>query len=120
MGATHADRWSAIYRRVYSRAWPGGLSAGSSSNCQGISFPIWPPSMRCAAEPVGLAHQAQKGSAAPVLRIFRSGGFPMWLWAAFILFIFFLVALDLGIFHRNTRTIAFREALILSGVWIGV
>jgi TerC family integral membrane protein len=44
----------------------------------------------------------------------------MWLWAAFILFVFSLVALDLGIFHRNTRTIAFREALILSGAWIGV
>jgi len=35
----------------------------------------------------------------------------MWLWAAFILFIFFLVALDVGIFHRRTRTIAFKEAL---------
>jgi tellurite resistance protein TerC len=44
----------------------------------------------------------------------------MWLWGAFILFIFLLVALDLGIFHRKTRTIAFKEALILSGVWIGV
>jgi tellurite resistance protein TerC len=44
----------------------------------------------------------------------------MWLWAAFILFIFFLLALDLGLFHRKTRTIAFKEALILSGVWIGV
>src|SRR4030088_1567025 len=44
----------------------------------------------------------------------------MWLWAAFILFIFFLVALDLGIFHRKGRTIAFKEALKLSGVWIGV
>jgi tellurite resistance protein TerC len=44
----------------------------------------------------------------------------MWLWAAFLLFIFVLVALDLGIFHRRTRTIAFKEALILSGVWIGV
>jgi tellurite resistance protein TerC len=44
----------------------------------------------------------------------------MWPWAAFILFIFFLLALDLGIFHRKTRTIAFKEALILSGVWIGV
>src|SRR3981189_46195 len=76
--------------------------------------------MRCAAEPVGLAHQAQKGSAASALRIFSSGGIPMWLWAAFILFVFSLVALDLGIFHRNTRTIAFREALILSGAWIGV
>src|SRR3979490_585459 len=39
---------------------------------------------------------------------------------AFILVIFSLVALDGGIFHRRTRTIAFKEALILSGVWIGV
>ena len=44
----------------------------------------------------------------------------MWLWAAFILFIFFLLALDLGIVHRKSRTIAFKEAMILSGVWIGV
>jgi tellurite resistance protein TerC len=44
----------------------------------------------------------------------------MWLWAAFILFIFLLLALDLGIVHRESRTIAFKEALILSGVWIGV
>ena len=54
----------------------------------------------------------KKESAVPALRIFNSGGFPMWLWAAFFLFILVLVALDLGIFHRNTRTIAFREALI--------
>jgi tellurite resistance protein TerC len=44
----------------------------------------------------------------------------MWLWAAFILFIFFLLALDLGIVHRKSRTITFKEAMILSGVWIGV
>lgn len=37
-----------------------------------------------------------------------------------ILFVFFLLALDLGIFHRKTRTIAFKEALILSAGWIGV
>ena len=44
----------------------------------------------------------------------------MWLWLAFILFVFFLVALDLGVFHRETRTIAFKEALILSAGWITV
>jgi tellurite resistance protein TerC len=44
----------------------------------------------------------------------------MWLWVAFILFVFFLLALDLGVFHRETRTIAFKEALILSGGWISV
>ena len=44
----------------------------------------------------------------------------MWLWVAFILFVFLLVALDLGVFHRETRTIAFKEALILSAGWITV
>jgi tellurite resistance protein TerC len=74
--------------------------------------------MRRAAEPVRLAHQAQKKeSAAPD---FRSGGFLMWLWVAFILFVFFLLALDLGVFHHETRTIAFKEALILSGGWISI
>jgi hypothetical protein len=34
----------------------------------------------------------------------------MWLWGTFILFVFFLLALDLGIFRRKTRTIAFKEA----------
>ncbi len=44
----------------------------------------------------------------------------MSLWVAFILFIFLLVALDLGIFHRKIRTITFKEALILNGAWISV
>jgi tellurite resistance protein TerC len=44
----------------------------------------------------------------------------MLLWAAFVLFIICLLALDLGVIHRKTRAIAFKEALILSGVWIGV
>src|SRR4030088_176236 len=50
-------------------------SAGSSSKCKGISFPIWPPSMRDTAEPVRPAGRARKRSAAPALRIFGSGGF---------------------------------------------
>ncbi|TYL99123.1 hypothetical protein FXB40_03100 [Bradyrhizobium rifense] len=44
----------------------------------------------------------------------------MWLWVAFIVFVFFLVALDLGVLHREARTIAFKEALILSAGWITV
>ncbi|WFU37235.1 hypothetical protein QA635_08145 [Bradyrhizobium brasilense] len=44
----------------------------------------------------------------------------MWLWVAFILFVFFLVALDLGVFHREARTIAFKEALMLSAGWITI
>jgi tellurite resistance protein TerC len=44
----------------------------------------------------------------------------MWLWAAFIIFILFLLALDLGVFHRNAHVITLNEALIWSGVWIGL
>jgi tellurite resistance protein TerC len=44
----------------------------------------------------------------------------MWLWAAFIIFILFLLALDLGVFHRKAHAITFKEAMILSGVWICV
>jgi tellurite resistance protein TerC len=44
----------------------------------------------------------------------------MWLWTAFIVFILFLLALDLGVFHRKAHAITFKEALILSGLWICV
>jgi tellurite resistance protein TerC len=44
----------------------------------------------------------------------------MWLWAAFIVFIVSLLALDLGVFHRKAHAITLNEALALSGVWIGV
>lgn len=43
-----------------------------------------------------------------------------WLWLAFIVFILFLLALHLGVFHRKAHTITQREALITSGLWIGV
>ena len=44
----------------------------------------------------------------------------MWLWAAFIIFILFLVVLDLGVFHRKAHVITLKEALTWSAVWIGV
>jgi tellurite resistance protein TerC len=44
----------------------------------------------------------------------------MWLWAAFIVFILFLLALDLGVFHRKAHAIMLKDALVLSGAWIGV
>src|SRR5439155_4491341 len=50
----------------------------------------------------------------------RAGVFLMWLWAAFIVFILFLLVLDLGVFHRKAHVITLKEALTWSGVWIGV
>ena len=44
----------------------------------------------------------------------------MWLWAAFIIFILFLLVLDLGVFHRKAHVITLKEALTWSGVWIGL
>jgi tellurite resistance protein TerC len=44
----------------------------------------------------------------------------MWLWAAFIVFILFLLTLDLGVFHRKAHAITLKEALLLSSLWISV
>jgi tellurite resistance protein TerC len=44
----------------------------------------------------------------------------MGLWVGFALLVLALLALDLGVFHRKARVVTLREALVLSGVWIGV
>jgi tellurite resistance protein TerC len=43
-----------------------------------------------------------------------------WLWLVFILLIGLLLAFDLGVFHRKAHVIQPGEALIWSGVWIGL
>jgi len=42
------------------------------------------------------------------------------LWAGFTLFVLGMLALDLGVFHRKAHGVTIREALIWSGVWIGL
>jgi len=44
----------------------------------------------------------------------------MWVWAAFIIFILFLLVLDLGVFHRKAHVITLQEALTWSGIWISL
>ena len=41
-------------------------------------------------------------------------------WFAFTLFVVAMLALDLGVFHRNAHEVSRREALTWSGVWIGL
>src|SRR5208282_2482835 len=43
-----------------------------------------------------------------------------WLWIGFILLIVLLLALDLGVFHRTAHVVTVREALLWSGVWVGL
>jgi len=40
------------------------------------------------------------------------------LWVGFLAFIGVMIAIDLGVFHRKTRDVTFREAVVWTGVWV--
>lgn len=41
----------------------------------------------------------------------------IWFWAGFMAFVLFMLALDLGVFHRKSHTVSMKEALTWTGVW---
>ncbi|MFH1438313.1 MAG: TerC family protein [Pseudomonadota bacterium] len=43
-----------------------------------------------------------------------------WIWAAFIIVILCLLALDLGVFHRKDRAVSTREAIGWTLLWVGL
>jgi tellurite resistance protein TerC len=45
---------------------------------------------------------------------------PILFWVLFHVFILGMLALDLGVFHKNSKAIGTREALTWSGVWISI
>ncbi|MBI2194782.1 MAG: TerC family protein [Planctomycetes bacterium] len=47
-------------------------------------------------------------------------GTPLSFWFGFHVLIFFMLALDLGIFHRKTHEVGLKEAAIWSVVWVGL
>ncbi len=44
----------------------------------------------------------------------------MWIWVGFVLFVLLMLALDLGVFHRDAHVVSMREALAWSAVWVGL
>lgn len=44
----------------------------------------------------------------------------IWLWVAFNVFVLAMLALDLGVFHRNAHEVKVKEALGWSAVWIAL
>ena len=44
----------------------------------------------------------------------------IYFWIGFILFVMLMLAIDLGIFHRKTHTVSFKESLAWTAVWIGL
>jgi hypothetical protein len=43
-----------------------------------------------------------------------------WFYAGFTLFVLGMLALDLGVFHRESHEVKFKEALIWSIVWVSL
>ena len=44
----------------------------------------------------------------------------VWLWLAFLCFVLFMLALDLGVFHRKAHVVSVKEALLWSSVWVSL
>lgn len=42
----------------------------------------------------------------------------LWVWAVFVVFVLAMLAIDLGVFHRNAHDVKLKEALTWSCVWI--
>ncbi len=42
----------------------------------------------------------------------------IWLWVGFNLFVLLMLALDLGVFHRKSHIVTFKESLTWTAVWI--
>ncbi|MGK2285728.1 TerC family protein [Pedomonas sp. V897] len=47
-------------------------------------------------------------------------GTPVWMWGVFLSVVLALLALDLGVVHRDQREIGVKESLLLSGVYIAL
>jgi len=45
---------------------------------------------------------------------------PLWLWITFNCFVLAMLALDLGVFHRKSHEVKFKEALGWSAVWVSM
>jgi tellurite resistance protein TerC len=45
---------------------------------------------------------------------------PLWVWFSFLGGVLFMLALDLGVFHRKAHTVSLKEAALWSTVWIAL
>jgi tellurite resistance protein TerC len=47
-------------------------------------------------------------------------GIPIWIWGTFLAFVLGMLALDLGVFHKQAHEVKMKEALTWSAVWIAL
>lgn len=62
---------------------------------------------------------ASSASALPNVSLFPFGEY-WWFYAAFTAFVFLLLAVDLGVFHRHAHVVSFKEAAGWSVVWVSL
>ncbi len=43
---------------------------------------------------------------------------PIWIWLSFLVFIIFMLAIDLGLFHKKAHVVSTKEALTWTSVWV--
>lgn len=53
-----------------------------------------------------------------LLAVTAGSGIPLGYWAAFSAFVVIALGMDLGLFHRESREVRFREAVIWTTVWV--
>jgi tellurite resistance protein TerC len=56
----------------------------------------------------------------PLIAATAGSGIPLGYWAAFSLFVVLALAVDLGLFHRESREVRFKEAVSWTAVWVAV
>jgi tellurite resistance protein TerC len=54
----------------------------------------------------------------PALLLKAGMNIEFWMWGGFGLFVLAMLALDLGVFHRHTHSVSFKEALGWTAVWV--
>ena len=59
-------------------------------------------------------------SAEGAVSVPADSAFPIWAWLIFGVFIVTMLALDLGVFHKNDKPVPFKEAVAWSIVWISL
>jgi len=47
-------------------------------------------------------------------------GMPVWVWLGFITLVLVVMALDLGVLHRDSHVVTFRESVTMSGLYIAL
>ena len=49
-----------------------------------------------------------------------AAGIPIWAWAIFSVTVIGMLALDLGVFHKEEKAVSFKEAVAWTTVWVGL